>query len=80
MGKEKSRNIKHTKLYKLLGNNIKKYRKAKGFSQEKLAFEILSTRNYIGCVERAEKYPSLGFLFDVANALEIEIKDLFNLD
>ena len=78
MSKEKSRNLKYIKLYKKLGNNIKKYRKLKGLSQEELAFMISSTRNYIGCVERMEKFPSLGFLFDVANALDIELKDLFD--
>lgn len=78
MSKEKSRNIKHINLYKQLGQNIKKFRKEKKLSQEKLAFEILSTRNYIGCVERAEKFPSTGFIFDVAKALDKEPKELFD--
>ena len=80
MSKEKKRNLKHINLYKNLGKNIRKYRKNKGLSQEELAFCILSTRNYIGCVERAEKCPSLGFLFDVAEALNVEIQDLFELE
>ena len=78
MSKDKSRNIKHSNLYKQLGKNIKDARKMKKLSQEGLAFEVSSTRNYIGCIERAEKYPSLAFIFDVANALEVEVKDLFN--
>ncbi|MCR5260545.1 MAG: helix-turn-helix domain-containing protein [Candidatus Gastranaerophilales bacterium] len=80
MSKEKKRNLKYINLYKNLGENIKKYRKNKGFSQEELAFNISSTRNYVGCIERAEKYPSLGFLFDVATALNIKIQDLFEFE
>jgi len=80
MSKEKKRNIKYINLYKNLGQNIKKFRNNKGFSQEELAFNISSTRNYVGCIERAEKYPSLGFLFDVAEALNVKIQDLFEFD
>ena len=80
MSKDKNRNLKYINLYKQLGNNIRKYRKSKKFSQENLAFDISSTRNYIGCIERAEKFPSLAYIFDVAKALDINIKDLFNFE
>ena len=78
MCKEKNRNLKHINFYKQVGDNIRKYRKEKQLSQESLAFEVGSTRNYIGCIERAEKFPSLGLLFDVAKVLNIEVKELFN--
>ena len=78
MSKDKSRNLKHFELYKNLGNNIRIARKKKNLSQESLAFDINSTRNYIGCIERAEKFPSLAFIFDIANALDIPVKDLFD--
>ena len=78
MSKEKNRNLKYLSLYKQIGDNIKKYRKEKQLSQEELAFEVGSTRNYIGCIERAEKFPSLGFLFDIVKVLNINIKELFS--
>lgn len=78
MSKDRSRNCKHLTLYKALGKKIKTIRKAKGLSQENLAFDIDSTRNYIGCIERAEKFPSLAFIFDIASALDVTVKDLFD--
>jgi transcriptional regulator with XRE-family HTH domain len=73
MSKDKNR---HLAKYKILGNNIRKYRKLQGLSQEELAFRISSARNYIGCIERAEKLPSLNTVFDIASELQIDIKDL----
>lgn len=68
---------KHTKSYKLIGNNIRNRRKKMKFSQEELAFRIDSARNYIGCIERGEKIPSVTILLDIANVLHCDIKDLF---
>lgn len=59
-----------------LGNNIRKMRKDKGLSQESLAFSINSARNYIGCIERAEKTVSLRTLFKIAQTLDVNIEDL----
>ena len=56
---------KYSKIYKQLGENIRKYRKKRKISQEELAFRISSARNYIGCIERAEKAPSLATVFDI---------------
>ncbi len=69
---------KHTKSYKLIGNNIRNRRKKMKFSQEELAFRIDSARNYIGCIERGEKIPSVTILLDIANVLHCDIKDLFH--
>lgn len=73
MSKDKNR---HIEKYKILGDNIRKFRKQKALSQEELAFRILSSRNYIGCIERAEKLPSLNTIFDIADELQIDAKDL----
>ena len=67
---------KYSKIYKQLGENIRKYRKKRKISQEELAFRISSARNYIGCIERAEKAPSLATVFDIARALNLQFKDL----
>ena len=63
-------------IYKKLGKNIKKFREEKHFSQEDLAYKISSARNYIGCIERGEKHPSLTIIYKIAQALEKEVKDL----
>ena len=74
MNKDKSR---HIKSYKILGINIRTHRQNQNLSQEELAFRINSARNYIGCIERGEKYPSLAVIFDIAKALNCKTEDLF---
>ena len=44
--------------------------------QEQLAFNIDSARNYIGCIERAEKVASLKTLFKIAKVLNTTVEDL----
>ena len=44
---------------KILGANIRKYRKQIGITQEQLAEKIGKSVNYIGMIERGEKVPSL---------------------
>ncbi len=61
----------------LLGQNIRKSRKRAKLSQEKLAFNFESARNYIGCIERAEKTPSIKTLFKIAKMLDVSVEDLF---
>lgn len=65
-------------IYKILGKNIKKFREEKHFSQEDLAYKISSARNYVGCIERGEKHPSLTTIYKIAQALEKDVKDLVN--
>lgn len=67
---------KHLKSYKILGKNIQEMRKKNKLSQEKLAFMLDSARNYIGCIERAEKFPSLAYIFDIADVLNCKLSDL----
>ena len=68
-------NTKNTVLIKL-GNNIRAIRSEKGISQEDLAFKINSARNFIGCIERAEKAPTIITLARIANALGIKLSKL----
>lgn len=74
MSKDKNR---HSERYIAIGKNIRKYRKQLKLSQEELAFRISSARNYVGCIERAEKLPSLNTIFDIVDELGIKITDLF---
>lgn len=59
-----------------VGNNIKRVRRDKGLSQERLAELSNVHRTYIGMIERAEKNLTLVSLEKIAKALNIDIKDL----
>ena len=59
------------------GERVRKFRKEKGFSQEQLAFKADLHRTYIGMIERAEKNITLINIEKIANALEVEISQLF---
>lgn len=60
------------------GKQVKKLRKEKGLSQEKLALLCDLDRSYIGGVERGERNISLVNLFRIARALDISLSDLFD--
>ncbi|MBQ3311412.1 helix-turn-helix transcriptional regulator [bacterium] len=62
----------------LLGLNIKKYREQKGLRQIDLAVALDCTGEYITRVERGQKYLSLRRLFNLADILEVDVKDLMN--
>lgn len=61
---------------KNLGKNIRSLRLNQGISQEELAFKIDSARNFIGCIERAEKSPTVYTLFRIAQALNVKIEEI----
>ena len=54
-----------------IGENIRKYRKAKKYSQEQFAEIVNLSVNYIGDIERGEKTPALDTFIAIANALEV---------
>ena len=59
------------------GNKVKELRKAKNLSQEELADAAGLHRTYIGMIERAEKNITLVNIEKIANALKIDLKDIF---
>lgn len=64
--------------YKKIGRLISHYRKLRGFTQEQLAEKIGVSKSYISKIEaeNCNKSFSLEILFEIADALEIDIKDL----
>lgn len=60
----------------LIGDNIRHYRKIKGFSQEELAERASLHRTYIGSVERGERNISIENIVSVARSLDILPKEL----
>ena len=67
-----------TDLRELLAQNIKKYRKIRGFSQEMLAEKAGTSTTHIGMVETGKKFPSVRMLEKIAEALGIDTPELFN--
>lgn len=63
---------------KKIGFNIKKVRKQKGLSQERLAELVGKSRNYIGMIERGESNIPTGTLIDISTALNVHPKTFFN--
>jgi transcriptional regulator with XRE-family HTH domain len=62
---------------KKFGQRVRDLRKAKGLSQEALAERAELHYTYIGGVERGERNLSLKSIKKIANALDIEVRELF---
>ena len=73
--------VKKKTLLLNLGKNIRTLRTKQGISQEELAFRINSARNFVGCIERAEKAPTIVTLHRIASALNVKLAVLVeNID
>jgi transcriptional regulator with XRE-family HTH domain len=60
------------------GENLRKLRKIKGFSQEELTFRADLSKNMVGNIERGEVNPTLTTIVTLANALEVSKAELMN--
>ena len=65
---------------KSLGENIKKYRQAKGLTQKSLAMALDFSYEYICRVEKGQKFVSLRKLFEIADLLDVKFSDLTKID
>ena len=61
----------------LLGSRIKELRKIKELSQEELSVQVDVDPKYISFIECGRSSPSLETMENIARALGVEIKDLF---
>ncbi|REL28204.1 XRE family transcriptional regulator [Thalassotalea euphylliae] len=59
------------------GISVRKHRNAKNLTQEELANLAELDRTYIGSVERGERNVGLVNIHKIANALKVEVKELF---
>lgn len=59
------------------GARLRDLRKRKGLSQEALALACSLDRTYIGGVERGERNISLVNIYKIADALSVDVKELF---
>ena len=60
------------------GDKVREIRTSQNLSQEQLSFKADVHRTYIGMIERGEKNITLINIQKIANALNIEIKNLFD--
>lgn len=68
-------------LYYIVAQNIKKYRKLKGWTQVKLAMESNISVDYLKKIETksgCNKQFSLDTIQKIANALDIDVKNFFD--
>ena len=73
-------NINHADDYIKLGLNIAYYRKLRGLTQIQLAEAVDLSRTHISNIEapKVKTSISLDKLFDIADILEVPVKDLFD--
>lgn len=64
-------------IVKVFGTNVRRYRKAKGLSQEKLWELSELHRTYISDIERSQRSIALENIQRIADALEVETYKFF---
>lgn len=67
-------------LQKEFGGRIKQLREEQGLSQEKLAEKAEISWRYLIDIEHGRYGPSFRKLYSLAQALNVEVKDLFTFD
>ncbi|HIT89845.1 MAG TPA: helix-turn-helix transcriptional regulator [Candidatus Merdenecus merdavium] len=72
-------NAKRENQYRQLGLTIAYYRKLKGLTQLQLAEKINLSRTHISNIEAPNMKTSISLdgLFDIADALEVQVKQFF---
>lgn len=63
---------------KALGKRIRELRDGKGWSQERLAEAAYLDRSYLAGIEVGARNPSVRSLLKIANALKVQVRDLFS--
>ncbi|WP_439670787.1 HTH cro/C1-type domain-containing protein [Cupriavidus necator] len=61
-----------------LSENIKRFRKAKGFAQERLGLEAGVDRTLVSKIERQIANPTLEILAKLASQLDVTVVDLLS--
>ena len=63
---------------KIVGKNLKKHRKERNLTQERLASRAGYHRTYISALERGRVNPTLRTLTNLSDELGIQIQELFD--
>lgn len=64
----------------IFARNVRRYRHWREISQEALALEAGLSRTYIGEVERASRAVSIDIMGNIAQALDVPLRDLVDPD
>ncbi|MEK6697671.1 MAG: helix-turn-helix transcriptional regulator [Nitrospirota bacterium] len=70
--------IKSASIKQQVGLRIKHVRKTRGLSQEKLSEKVAMSSKYLSSIERGKENPTLDTFIKLAQALNVEISELFN--
>lgn len=62
---------------KVVGRNIRRFRKQRGYTQEQLALEAAVDLRYLGGIERGDGNPSVELLGKICAVLDIHPSKLF---
>lgn len=72
--------IRDDSFLKRFGENLRRLREQKGLSQEELYFMANLSKNQVGNIERGEVNTTISTANALAQALEIDLPELFRLD
>ena len=64
-------------LKKVIGKNIKKYRKLTRYTQKDLGIQADLNELYISQLERGVGIPSISALFNISKVLDVKIQNFF---
>jgi transcriptional regulator with XRE-family HTH domain len=65
---------------KLIGSRIKQLRRTQKYSQEKLAEIAGINSKYLSSIERGAENPTLDLFIKLAQALKVDLRELFEID
>ena len=66
----------NTQILKKFGEKIRRIRRERGISQEKLAHEAGIERSYMGAIERGERNPTLLKIYKIVTTLKVNSSEL----
>ncbi|RDB05624.1 helix-turn-helix domain-containing protein [Runella aurantiaca] len=72
--------IRDNSSLKRFGSNLPRLRESKGLSQEELYFRANLSKNQVGNIERGEVNTTISIAYALAQALEIEVSELFQFE
>ena len=67
-------------LKQAFGKNVQKYRKLRGYTQEKLAEMVGIDATSISSIETGKFFPTADNIQKISNSLELKIETLFNFN
>ena len=72
--------IRHDIFLKKFGQNLRKIRLSKDLSQDEISFNTNVSTNQIGRIERGEINAGISTLYEIAQFLDVPVKDLFDFE